>query len=143
MTSPEHRKYLLKRRFRDLGVATIRGIPYDPSQTDGITVASEYVFRGPVMQIGVTNIRFRTLQGVPSPRTERAWPERPPGYTLASPSPTEPEVRSQIGSQEPIRIGPPGSLRPLTPDLYDLTKSQPTDRNVRPTELLDRPRETD
>jgi hypothetical protein len=25
-----------------------------------------------------------------------------------------PEVRSQIGSQEPIRIGPPVSLRPLT-----------------------------
>jgi uncharacterized protein YkwD len=45
MTSPEYRKYLLKRRFRDLGVATIRGIPYDPSQTDGITVASEYGFR--------------------------------------------------------------------------------------------------
>lgn len=45
MNSPEHRKYLLKRRFRDLGVATIRGIPYDPSQTEGITVASEYGFR--------------------------------------------------------------------------------------------------
>jgi uncharacterized protein YkwD len=45
MNSPEHRKYLLKRRFRDLGVATIRGIPYDPSLTDGITVSSEYGFR--------------------------------------------------------------------------------------------------
>jgi uncharacterized protein YkwD len=46
MNSPEHRKYLLKRRFRDLGVAAVRGIPYDASQTDGVTVASEYGFRG-------------------------------------------------------------------------------------------------
>jgi uncharacterized protein YkwD len=45
MSSPGHRKYLLKRRFRDLGVATIRGIPFDPAQTDGITVASEYGYR--------------------------------------------------------------------------------------------------
>jgi uncharacterized protein YkwD len=45
MNSPEHRKYLLKRRFRDLGVATIRGIPSDPSLSDGITVATEYGFR--------------------------------------------------------------------------------------------------
>jgi uncharacterized protein YkwD len=46
MNSPLHRKYLLKSRFRDLGVAAIRGIPSDPSQTDGVTVASEYGFRG-------------------------------------------------------------------------------------------------
>jgi uncharacterized protein YkwD len=45
MTSPAHRKYLLKRRFLDLGVATIRGIPFDPARTDGITVASEYGYR--------------------------------------------------------------------------------------------------
>jgi uncharacterized protein YkwD len=45
MSSPAHRKYLLKRRFRDLGVAAIRGIPHDPSRDDGITVASEYGFR--------------------------------------------------------------------------------------------------
>jgi uncharacterized protein YkwD len=45
MNSPEHRKYLLKWRFRDLGVATTRGIPSDPAQIDGITVASEYGFR--------------------------------------------------------------------------------------------------
>jgi uncharacterized protein YkwD len=45
MDSPEHRKYLLKPKFRDLGVAAIRGIPSDPAQTDGITVASEYGFR--------------------------------------------------------------------------------------------------
>jgi hypothetical protein len=45
MESPLHRKYLLKAKFRDLGVAAIRGIPSDPSQTDGITVASEYGLR--------------------------------------------------------------------------------------------------
>jgi uncharacterized protein YkwD len=45
MVSPEHRKYLLKGRFRDLGVAAARGIPSDPAQSDGITVASEYGFR--------------------------------------------------------------------------------------------------
>jgi uncharacterized protein YkwD len=45
MNSPIHRKYLLKPRFQDLGVAAIRGIPYDATQTDGITVASEYGFR--------------------------------------------------------------------------------------------------
>ena len=44
MNSPEHRKYLLKPRFRDLGVATIRGIPSDPGLSDGITVATEYGF---------------------------------------------------------------------------------------------------
>jgi uncharacterized protein YkwD len=43
--SPMHLKYLLKGRFRDLGVATVRGTPYDPAQTDAITVASEYGFR--------------------------------------------------------------------------------------------------
>jgi uncharacterized protein YkwD len=45
MHSPLHRKYLLKRRFRDLGVATVRGTPYDPAEPDAITVASEYGFR--------------------------------------------------------------------------------------------------
>jgi uncharacterized protein YkwD len=45
MNSPEHRKYLLKPRFRDLGVAAVRGVPSDPSQTDGVTVATEYGFR--------------------------------------------------------------------------------------------------
>lgn len=45
MDNPEHRKYLLKRRFRDLGVAAIPGTPYDPAQTDGVTVATEYGVR--------------------------------------------------------------------------------------------------
>jgi uncharacterized protein YkwD len=45
MSSPIHRKYLLKARFEDLGVAAIRGIPADPTQSEGITIASEYGFR--------------------------------------------------------------------------------------------------
>jgi hypothetical protein len=65
-------------------------------------------------RIAGTAMPFRTLHGVRSPRTERAWPEKTRSYTLASPSPDRPEVRSQIGSQEPIRIGPPVNLRPLT-----------------------------
>jgi hypothetical protein len=45
MNGPEHRKYLLKDRFRDLGLATTRGVPSDPARTDCITVGSEYGFR--------------------------------------------------------------------------------------------------
>ena len=45
MDSPEHRKYLLKGRFRVLGVAAIPGTPYDPDLIDGVTVATEYGFR--------------------------------------------------------------------------------------------------
>jgi hypothetical protein len=43
--SPEHRKYLLKGGFRDLGFAAIRGTLSDAPQTDAITVASENGFR--------------------------------------------------------------------------------------------------
>jgi uncharacterized protein YkwD len=45
MASAIHRKYLLKPRFEELGVAAGRGIPYDASQLDGITVVSEFGFR--------------------------------------------------------------------------------------------------
>jgi hypothetical protein len=34
-----------QRQVSDLGVAAARGIPSDPAQSDGITVASEYGFR--------------------------------------------------------------------------------------------------
>ena len=90
MNSGEHRKYLLKRKFRDLGVATIRGIPYDPTETDWITVASEYGFRirnARQRESGGRQDGFRTLHGLRFSGTEPAWPETPPGYTLASPSP--------------------------------------------------------
>jgi uncharacterized protein YkwD len=45
MTSPIHRMYLLKPRFTELGVASSRGIPVDPSEFDGVTVAAEFGFR--------------------------------------------------------------------------------------------------
>ena len=43
--------------------------------------------------------RFRTLQGVLLPRTERAWPPNPRGYTLASPSPDR--TGGQITDRQP------------------------------------------
>jgi uncharacterized protein YkwD len=45
MESAIHRKYLLKRKFEELGAGAQRGIPYDPTQTDGITIAAEFGFR--------------------------------------------------------------------------------------------------
>ena len=81
MDSPEHRKYLLKRRFRDLGVAAIAGTPYDPAQADGVTVATERASgnhdadRG---ERGAGGRAFRTLQGVRLPRLDAAWPRDTP-----------------------------------------------------------------
>jgi uncharacterized protein YkwD len=43
--SPVHAHYLFDPKFRELGIAAIRGTPRDPSRADGITVASEYGFR--------------------------------------------------------------------------------------------------
>jgi hypothetical protein len=45
MDSAVHWMYLLKPNFEELGVAAVRGVPYDDSQSDGITVASEFGFR--------------------------------------------------------------------------------------------------
>jgi hypothetical protein len=45
MESAIHRKYLLNPKFEELGVGAQHGIPYDPTQTDGITVAAEFGFR--------------------------------------------------------------------------------------------------
>ena len=45
MTSPEHRTMLLKPKFRDLGVASVRGVADDFPSTDGVTVAAEFGFR--------------------------------------------------------------------------------------------------
>jgi uncharacterized protein YkwD len=45
MDSAIHRKYLLKRKFEQLGVGTMRGVPYNPNQIDGVTVAAEFGFR--------------------------------------------------------------------------------------------------
>jgi uncharacterized protein YkwD len=43
--SPLHRAELLKAKFRDLGVASVRGVADDFPSTDGVTVAAEFGFR--------------------------------------------------------------------------------------------------
>ena len=45
LNSPEHRMYLLKPKFDELGVIGRRGTPLDPNLPDGITVAAEFGFR--------------------------------------------------------------------------------------------------
>jgi uncharacterized protein YkwD len=45
MGSAIHRKYLLNPKFEELGVGAVRGVPYDDSHPEGITVASEFGFR--------------------------------------------------------------------------------------------------
>jgi uncharacterized protein YkwD len=45
MNSPPHRENLLKDRFREIGVAAVRGTPEGLSDPNGITVSSEYGFR--------------------------------------------------------------------------------------------------
>jgi uncharacterized protein YkwD len=45
MGSPPHRANLLRARFREIGVAAIRGTPVDSSDLNGVTVSSEYGFR--------------------------------------------------------------------------------------------------
>jgi uncharacterized protein YkwD len=45
MGSPPHRANLLRARFREIGVAAVRGTPVDSSALNGVTVSSEYGFR--------------------------------------------------------------------------------------------------
>jgi uncharacterized protein YkwD len=45
MGSPAHRANLLRERFREVGVAASRGTPFDASETNGVTISSEYGFR--------------------------------------------------------------------------------------------------
>jgi uncharacterized protein YkwD len=45
MESPAHRANLLRGRFKEVGVGVKRGTPFNASESDGITVASEYGFR--------------------------------------------------------------------------------------------------
>jgi uncharacterized protein YkwD len=46
MESPPHRENLLRSRFRELGIAAVRGTPQESDDGEGITVASEYGYRG-------------------------------------------------------------------------------------------------
>jgi uncharacterized protein YkwD len=45
MGSPAHRANLLRGRFREVGVAAARGTPFDASESNGVTISSEYGFR--------------------------------------------------------------------------------------------------
>lgn len=45
MESPAHRANLLKERFRELGVAAVRGTPFNAYDGNGVTISSEYGFR--------------------------------------------------------------------------------------------------
>ncbi len=42
MDSPTHRANLMRPQFREMGIAAVRGTPYDASDPEGITVSSEY-----------------------------------------------------------------------------------------------------
>jgi uncharacterized protein YkwD len=46
MNSPPHRANVLRARFREVGVAAVRGTPVNASDPNGVTVSSEYGFRG-------------------------------------------------------------------------------------------------
>ncbi len=45
MGSPSHRANLLRARFREVGVAAVRGTPFNASDDTGVTISSEYGFR--------------------------------------------------------------------------------------------------
>ena len=45
MESPPHRENLLRGRFREIGIAPVRGTPQAVSAADGITVTTEYGYR--------------------------------------------------------------------------------------------------
>jgi uncharacterized protein YkwD len=45
MGSPPHRANLLRARFREIGVAAVRGTPVDSSDLNGVTVSTEYGVR--------------------------------------------------------------------------------------------------
>jgi uncharacterized protein YkwD len=43
--SPAHRANLLRGRFREVGVAAVRGTPFNAADPSGVTISSEYGFR--------------------------------------------------------------------------------------------------
>jgi uncharacterized protein YkwD len=45
MNSPPHRENLLRARFRQVGIAAVRGTPESASDGDGVTVSSEYGYK--------------------------------------------------------------------------------------------------
>jgi uncharacterized protein YkwD len=45
MNSPPHRENLLRARFREIGIAAVVGTPRSSTDTNGVTVSSEYGYR--------------------------------------------------------------------------------------------------
>jgi uncharacterized protein YkwD len=45
MNSPDHRANLLRAQFRQIGVAAVRGTPFDSGDGAGVTITTEYGFR--------------------------------------------------------------------------------------------------
>jgi len=45
MQSPPHRANILRPRFREIGVAAVKGTPINASDAGGVTVSTEYGFR--------------------------------------------------------------------------------------------------
>jgi hypothetical protein len=45
MDSPAHRANIMRSPFREIGIAAVRGTPYDANDPEGITVSSEYGVR--------------------------------------------------------------------------------------------------
>jgi uncharacterized protein YkwD len=45
MNSPPHRENLLRPSFREIGIAAVIGTPESSTETDGVTVSSEYGYR--------------------------------------------------------------------------------------------------
>jgi uncharacterized protein YkwD len=46
MNSPPHRENLLRARFREVGVSAVKGTPVTASDDNGVTISSEYGYRG-------------------------------------------------------------------------------------------------
>jgi uncharacterized protein YkwD len=45
LASPAHRANLLRGRFREIGIAAVRGTPFNAGDASGVTISSEYGFR--------------------------------------------------------------------------------------------------
>jgi len=59
MKSPPHRANLLNGQFREIGIAAVRGTPQAVPVVDGVTVTSEYGYRGPKKANGAKKAKKR------------------------------------------------------------------------------------
>jgi uncharacterized protein YkwD len=71
MNSPPHRENLLNGSFREIGVAAVRGTPQVKSNPAGITVSSEYGYRGGKRARKAKPRHHRRRKGAPDARARR------------------------------------------------------------------------